>query len=138
MFNSKELWNDHKSFFLIPISLQPNSGKPWIFQTLTIGPDITHSLKYQRSTTLGCSDMGIRKLVFVIMEQLPFHFMEGIREPTKFLYWEKRNSKKNLRRYILISVFTKHFSTFNRDVFVFYEKIPSSPGNGIHSLNNVI
>ena len=45
---SKELCNDRKSYFPIPISLPPN---------------ISHSLKYQRSTTSVC--IGIRKLGFV-------------------------------------------------------------------------
>ena len=33
--------------------------KPLIFQTLTIGYNITHSLKYQKSITSGCNDIEI-------------------------------------------------------------------------------
>ena len=44
--------------------------KPSIFQTLTIWPNITHSLKYQWSTTSSCNVKWIRKLVFVIIAQL--------------------------------------------------------------------
>ena len=45
-------------------------GKPLIFQTSTTCPNITHILKYQRFTTWGCNDIGIRKLVFTIIAKL--------------------------------------------------------------------
>ena len=35
--------------------------KPLIFQTYTIWSNIIHSLKYLRSTTSGCKDIGNRK-----------------------------------------------------------------------------
>ena len=43
--------------FLIHLSCR----KPLIFQTFTIGRNRNHSLKYQRSTTSGSNDIGIRK-----------------------------------------------------------------------------
>jgi len=33
--------------------------KPFIFQTLIVWYNRSHSLKYLRSTTLGCLDIGI-------------------------------------------------------------------------------
>ena len=36
-------------------------------------PNITHSLKYQRSASLGCNDLEIWKLIFVIIAQLPYN-----------------------------------------------------------------
>ena len=40
-----------------------------IFQTKTISSYRIHSLKYQRSSTLGCKDIGIEKLEFVAKTQ---------------------------------------------------------------------
>ena len=48
--------------------MQQDDSKPLIFQTLIVY--ITHILKYQQSTTSGCNDLGIIKLIFVIIAQL--------------------------------------------------------------------
>ena len=66
------LCNHHKLFLLIPRSLQPDDVNIDISNVNYIGPDKTLSLKYQWSNdmTSGYNDIWIRKLVFVIIEQL--------------------------------------------------------------------
>ena len=59
-----------KRFLSNPNIFTPGYCKSLIFQTLTIRPDIFHSLKYQRSTTPGCKVIGIRTIGFVIIAQL--------------------------------------------------------------------
>ena len=50
------------------MSLEPNGVNFWYFKlNLTIWPNKILGLKYQKSTTLGCNDLGIRKLGFVII-----------------------------------------------------------------------
>ena len=44
-------------------------SKPLIFQTYIIWSNIIHSLKYLRSSTLGCNDIEIRKSEFVAKTQ---------------------------------------------------------------------
>ena len=44
--------------------------KPLIFQTMIIWSNTIHSLKYQRFTTLGCKDKGIRISEFVAKTQI--------------------------------------------------------------------
>ena len=39
-----------KPNFLIPTSFQPDGVNPLMFQTITIGPNITQSLKYKISS----------------------------------------------------------------------------------------
>ena len=56
--------------FSNPYICKPSRRKPFIFQTLTIGPNIPNSLKYKRSTISACNDIGIRKLKFVFTAQL--------------------------------------------------------------------
>ena len=50
--------------------------KPFIFQTLIIWSFRIHSLKYLRSTTLGCRDKGIKKTEFVTMTLFLLSFFE--------------------------------------------------------------
>ena len=66
----KESCNDYKTFFSNPYIFEILRRKPLIFQALNLGPNIIHSLKYQRSTTSGCNAIGIRTLVFAIIAQL--------------------------------------------------------------------
>ena len=56
--------------FSNPYICKPSRRKPFIFQTLTIGPNIPNSLKYKRSTISACNDIGIRKLEFVFTAKL--------------------------------------------------------------------
>ena len=50
--------------FVIHLSLQPEgTSKPFIFQALTILPNITHNLRYQRSMTSGCNDIEIKRRI---------------------------------------------------------------------------
>ena len=58
--------------------------KPLIFQTKTIWSYRIHSLKYQRSFTLGCKDIGIEKLEFVAKTPLSYTF--------DFISFERRYS----------------------------------------------
>ena len=54
------------SDFLIPISLQPDGVN---LQYFKLSSNRIHSLKYQRSPTLNCKDIGIRKSGFVAKTQ---------------------------------------------------------------------
>ena len=57
------------SNFLNPIVLQPDNINLSFFILKIIWSDRIHSLKYQRSTTLGCIDKEIRKSEFVARTQ---------------------------------------------------------------------
>jgi len=57
-----------------------------IFQTWIILSNRIHSLKYLRSTTLGCKDIGIRKSEFVAKTQ----FLWLIKQWNIYLKWEPR------------------------------------------------
>ncbi len=54
------------SYFLIPLSLWPNLLDLKIFQNKNSILSNNLSLKYQRFTTPGWKDIGIRKLSFVV------------------------------------------------------------------------
>ena len=58
MGQKSSLWSKLK--FLIPISMKPNGVNLRLFLS-----NIIHSLKYQRSTTSGCKDIGIGKSEFL-------------------------------------------------------------------------
>ena len=73
------------SDFLISISNYLNatqSRRPLIFQTMNAVRSYNISLKYQRSTSSGCKDIGITKIEFVTktqflcrtFDQKPFEF----------------------------------------------------------------
>ena len=67
------------SDFLIPISLDSNLVKPLTFQTMTSVWWNNISLKYQRLTTLGSKDIGIRKSEFVMAKtQLLYELPETV------------------------------------------------------------
>ena len=61
--HTKELCNDHKKYFLVPIPLQPEASKPLIFQTLTIGPNLKlkniKGLRHQVATIYRDSKIDI-------------------------------------------------------------------------------
>ena len=59
---TKELILCHKLWFYNPYIFETECRKPMIFQTFIIWSNRTHSLKYQRSTTLESKDIGIRKI----------------------------------------------------------------------------
>ncbi len=77
------------SDFLIPISLDSNLVKPLTFQTMTSVKSYNISLKYQRFTTLGSKDIGMRKTEFVARIQwiqlLYRHNMRIIHSIKKFI-----------------------------------------------------
>ena len=56
---------------LIPISLQTDGIKPFLFWTPTVWSNTIHSLKYQMSTKWGCIDIGFRKfedyMIFLLL-----------------------------------------------------------------------
>ena len=67
------------SDFLISISNYLNatqSRRPLIFQTMNAVRSYNISLKYQRSTSSGCKDIGITKIEFLCrtFDQKPFEF----------------------------------------------------------------
>ena len=65
----------HKSQFFNTYISKTRWRKPLIFQTLIFWSIGIHSLKYLRSTTLGCRDEGIKKSeLFVIMTQNIYDF----------------------------------------------------------------
>jgi len=52
-------------------SLHP-CRRPWFFQTMNSVRSNSLSLKYQRFTSSGCKDKGIRKFEFVAENSIPF------------------------------------------------------------------
>ena len=69
--------------FQIPVTLNPV-----IFQTLLSWSNIIYSLKYLRSTTLGCKDIGVRNSEFATKTQ----FLYNKKHTTVFL------ERKNIRQ----------------------------------------
>ena len=66
--------------FIISVSCKINGNRNWVFATnpnflipIIITSNIIHSLKYLRSTTLGCKYIGIRKSEFVAKTQFLFN-----------------------------------------------------------------
>ena len=107
----KEMCNDHNTYFSYLYIFQLAWRKPFIFQTLTIWPNLTQSLKYQKSTIFSCSDIRFKSLGFVIIAQLLmrdnnlyifFLFTFSIRMNQKvivfdcFRFYTKRNYCKTL------------------------------------------
>ena len=69
---TKELYHCDKLKYSNPYIVGTRLCKPLIFQTYIetyIEFSRNHSLKYRRSATLGCKDIGIRKLEFVAKTQ---------------------------------------------------------------------
>ena len=62
----KKLCYDHKSFYLVPRSLQSDGLNLWYFKLVTIWPNTLIVLTYERSTTSGCNNIGNQYLVFVV------------------------------------------------------------------------
>ena len=58
-----------QSMSQIPFSLQPNVAKLLYFKLRLFYLTDSYSLKYLRSTTSGCKDMGPRKSEFVAKTQ---------------------------------------------------------------------
>ena len=69
LFLPKELSRCHKLKRSRPYIFATWWRKPLIFQTSTIWSNRIHSVKYVRSTTLGCKDTRIRKSEFVTKTQ---------------------------------------------------------------------
>ena len=65
----KELSLCHKLKFSNPYIFTTGRRRPLIFQTYS---NRIHSLKYLRSTTMGCTDIRIRKFEFVTKTQFLF------------------------------------------------------------------
>ena len=68
------------------ISLQPDGIKFWYFKAEIILSNRVHSLKYPRSTRVGCKDIGKRKSEFVAKTQFLFDF---------FQHFQRRRIKLN-------------------------------------------
>ena len=66
---NKELSLCHKLWFSNPYIFGPQCRKPLMFHTYFIWSNRSHSLKCQRSTTLGCKDIGKGKSEFVAKTQ---------------------------------------------------------------------
>ena len=69
---AKELSFSHKFWFSNWYTFATWWCWPFIFQTIIIWSKIVHSLKYLRSPTLKCKDIGIRKSEFVTKTQFLF------------------------------------------------------------------
>ena len=65
----KELTLCHKLWFYNPNISGTQCRKPLIFQTYIFWSNKSHSLKFQRFTTLESKDIGIRKSEFVTKSQ---------------------------------------------------------------------
>ena len=71
----KELSLCHKLKFSNPYIFTTGWRRPLIFQTYIIWSNRIHSLKYLRSTTLGCKDIRIRKFEFVLQNCINNHMV---------------------------------------------------------------
>ncbi len=69
IFHLKELALCNKLWFSNPNIFRTQFRKPLKFQTMTFVRSRNISLKYQRFTTLGSKDIGIRKSEFVAKSQ---------------------------------------------------------------------
>ena len=70
----KELTLCHKLWFSNPNLFGTQCRKPLIFQTYLFWSNKSHSLKFQRFTTLESKDIGIRKSEFVAKSQFLWDF----------------------------------------------------------------
>jgi len=92
----KELIPCHKLLFSNPYIFGTHCRKPLIFQTYIIRSNRSHSLKCQRSKTLGSQDKGIRKSEFVTKTQFLYQFsliqieskIYGLRDTIHFCYFD--------------------------------------------------
>ena len=82
MIFSKELTLCHKLCFSNPNIFGTQCRKPLIFQTYIFWSNKSHSLKFQRFTTVESEDIGIRKSEFVAKIQFLYYsmflFCEGV------------------------------------------------------------
>ena len=69
---TKELSFCHKLRFSTSYKLATRFPRPLIFQTINSVRSNSLSLKYQRFTTSGCKDIGVRKCKFVAKTQFLF------------------------------------------------------------------
>ena len=72
---AKELSFSHKFWFSNWYTFATWWCWPLIFQTIIIWSKIVHSLKYLRSPTLKCKDIGIRKSEFVTKTQFLYPYV---------------------------------------------------------------
>ena len=88
ILKGKELSLCHKLKFSNPYIFAILKCISLIFQTQIISSNIIHSLKYLRSTTISCKDIGIRKSEFVAKTQFlsafSIHLVFLVRENTKY------------------------------------------------------
>ena len=67
--------SSHKLKFSNPFIIATGLCRPLIFQNWTISSNRIHSLKYIRSTTSSCKDIGIWKSRFVTLSSLSLIFL---------------------------------------------------------------
>ena len=94
---SKELSLCHNLKFSNPYIYRIWCFRLLIFQTKIIWCNKIHRLKYLKSTTFGCRDIGIRKSEFVSMTQLLCHL-----RISECDHWRKTKIKMCLIRKIIL------------------------------------
>ena len=77
----------HKLKFSNPNTFATQCRRPQIFQTINSVRSNNVSLKYQRPTTSGCKDIGIRKFEFVSCDK------DSISLQKVYTKWVKTGSK---------------------------------------------
>ena len=89
---AKELSFCHKLWFYNRHTFSTWWCKPLIFQTIIIWSKMIHSLKYLRSPTIKCKDIGIRKSELVtktkfLWEKYDFNQLSNIAWEDNFRLW---------------------------------------------------
>ena len=78
--NTKELSFCHKLWFSIPNFIATQCRRPLIFQTMNDVISKNVSVKYQRCTSSGCRDTGIKKSEFVAKTKLLYAILIDLQE----------------------------------------------------------
>jgi len=102
--------------FQIAISLQPDGINLLIFQTIIIWSKIIHSLKYLRSLTLKCKDIGKRKSEFVtksqfLCRQIIFYTM--LITPTFMIWWTGETKRSVNWSFLHLGSLLHHWNNIN-------------------------
>ena len=97
----KELSFCHKLEFSNPYIFATGWRKPLILQTYMIWSNRNHSLKYLRSMSLGCKDIGIGKSKFVAKTQFLSFDIFRIFIKNRIFLWNL--NKTNKYKYIQLS-----------------------------------
>ena len=117
----KELSFGHKLKFSNPYFFETLWCKPLIFQTQAFWSVRIHSLKYQRSTTSGCTDIGI--IIFSLWQKLNSFNPLFLYSIVRWIPGVATMMDINTNRWKFSSVYTTIFTVF------FYFKVDACQGD---------